>query len=166
MVALSFLKQKMILEKKKKFKEYPLGYFHVDIAEVRTAEGKLYWYVAIDRTSKFAYAELHKNQTKKQSAEFLCNLIQAVPYKISKVLTDNGIQFTNHAHHQYALPHIFQRICTENEIEHRKPKVKHPWTNGQVERMNRTLKEVTVKAFVYASHRPAQRASSCLFDGL
>ena len=28
--------------KKKKFKEYPIGYFHVDIAEVRTAEGKLY----------------------------------------------------------------------------------------------------------------------------
>jgi hypothetical protein len=27
---------------KKKFKSYPIGYFHVDIAEVRTAEGKLY----------------------------------------------------------------------------------------------------------------------------
>lgn len=27
---------------KKKFKAYPLGYFHVDIAEVQTAEGKLY----------------------------------------------------------------------------------------------------------------------------
>jgi hypothetical protein len=36
---------------KKKFKAYPIGYFHIDIAEVRTAEGKLYLYVAIDRTS-------------------------------------------------------------------------------------------------------------------
>jgi len=27
---------------KKKFKSYPLGYFHVDITEVQTAEGKLY----------------------------------------------------------------------------------------------------------------------------
>src|SRR6188768_958850 len=44
---------------KKKFKAYPIGYFHIDIAEVRTEQGKLYMFVAIDRTSKFAYAELH-----------------------------------------------------------------------------------------------------------
>src|SRR6478752_7402105 len=40
---------------KKTFKSYPIGYFHIDIAEVQTAEGKLYLFVAIDRTSKFAY---------------------------------------------------------------------------------------------------------------
>ena len=43
-----------------KFKSYPIGYFHLDIAEVRTEEGKLYLFVAIDRTSKFAYVELHE----------------------------------------------------------------------------------------------------------
>lgn len=82
--------------------------------------------------------------------EFLSNLISAVPYKIHKILTDNGIQFTNHDHHKYAFVHIFDRICIENDIEHRKTKVKHPWTNGQVERMNRTLKEATVGTFTYA----------------
>src|SRR5947209_3445202 len=40
---------------KTKFKSYPIGFFHIDIAEVRTAEGKLYMLVAIDRTSKFAF---------------------------------------------------------------------------------------------------------------
>ena len=40
--------------KKKKFQAYPIGYFHLDIAEVATAEGRLYLFVAIDRTSKFA----------------------------------------------------------------------------------------------------------------
>lgn len=35
---------------KKKFKAYPIGYFHVDIAEAQAAEGKLYLFVAIDRT--------------------------------------------------------------------------------------------------------------------
>jgi transposase-like protein len=39
---------------KSKFKAYPIGFFHIDIAEVRTAEGKLHLIVAIDRTSKFA----------------------------------------------------------------------------------------------------------------
>jgi hypothetical protein len=33
---------------KKKFKSYPIGYFHLDIAEVRTEEGKLSLFVAID----------------------------------------------------------------------------------------------------------------------
>lgn len=139
-------------QQKKKFKDYPIGYFHVDIAEVRTAEGKLYLYVAIDRTSKFAYAQLHKSQTKTIAASFLENLIQAVPYKIHKVLTDNGIQFTNHNHHIHAFPHIFTRVCDKHDIERRKTKVKHPWTNGQVERMNRTIKDATVNTFTYASH--------------
>src|SRR5665213_2350359 len=49
---------------KKKFKSYPIGYFHIDIAEVQTAEGKLYLFVAIDRTSKFARAELHQKAGK------------------------------------------------------------------------------------------------------
>ena len=43
---------------KKKFKAYPIGFFHIDIAEVRTEEGKLYLFVAIDRTSKFALVRL------------------------------------------------------------------------------------------------------------
>src|SRR5215212_468872 len=38
---------------KKRFKPYPIGYFHIDIAEVRTEQGKLHLFVAIDRTSKF-----------------------------------------------------------------------------------------------------------------
>ncbi|PPU75807.1 IS481 family transposase, partial [Xanthomonas populi] len=34
---------------KKRFKSDPIGYFHIDIAEVQTSEGKLYLFVAIDR---------------------------------------------------------------------------------------------------------------------
>jgi len=37
---------------RKKFKAYAIGYFHIDLAQVQTAEGKLYLYVATDRTSK------------------------------------------------------------------------------------------------------------------
>ena len=40
---------------KKKFKSYPIGYFHIDVAEVRTEQGKLHMFVAVDRTSKFAF---------------------------------------------------------------------------------------------------------------
>lgn len=137
---------------RKKFKRYPIGYFHIDIAEVQTAEGKLYLFVAIDRTSKFAYVELHRRATKMIAAEVLRHLIAAVPYAIHIVLTDNGIQFKNRQQDRTAMEHIFGRTCRENGIEHRTTKIKHPWTNGQVERMNRTIKEATVKRFHYDDH--------------
>jgi hypothetical protein len=56
---------------KKKFKSYPIGYFHIDIAEVHTEEGRLYLFVAIDRTSKFAFAQLHERATRRVAADFL-----------------------------------------------------------------------------------------------
>ena len=83
------------------------------------------------------------------AADFVRNLVKLVPYKIHTILTDNGIQFTNRKVNKLAFMHIFDRVCHENEIEHRLTKVNHPWTNGQVERMNRTLKEATVRRYHY-----------------
>ena len=142
---------------RKKFKSYPIGYFHIDIAEVQTAEGKLYLYVAIDRTSKFAFVQLVR-KTGRCRLGLPDALIAAVPYKIHTVLTDNGIQFTfppRYADGPTArhMTHMFDMRCRENGIEHRLTKIKHPWTNGQVERMNRTIKEATVKRFHYDSHQ-------------
>ena len=56
---------------KKKFKAYPVGFFHIDIAEVQTAEGKLYLYVGIDRTSKFAFVQLVDKATTVTARAFL-----------------------------------------------------------------------------------------------
>src|ERR671912_938565 len=77
-----------------KFKRYPIGFFHVDIAELRTEQGKLYLLVAIDRTSKFAFVELHEKVTRRVAGNFLRALIAAVPYRVHTVLTDNGTHFT------------------------------------------------------------------------
>lgn len=51
----------------------------------------------------------------------------------------------------------FDMICEANGIEHRLTKPNRPWTNGQVERMNRTIKEATVKRFHYDSHEQLRR---------
>jgi transposase-like protein len=142
---------------KKTFKAYPIGFFHIDIAEVHTAQGKLFLFVAIDRTSKFAFAQLTEKANRVTASVFLTALIEAVPYKIHTVLTDNGIQFTfppryaNGPTARYAT-HMFDMRCRENGIEHRLTKPNHPWTNGQVERMNRTLKEATVRRYHYETH--------------
>jgi transposase-like protein len=139
---------------KKRFKDYAIGYFHIDIAEVRTEQSKLHMFVAIDRTSKFAFVELHDTANRKTASAFLAKLIKAVPYKIHTVLTDNGVQFCHMPQHrdgptaQYSI-HMFDRVCRENGIQHRLTRPNHPWTNGQVERMNRTLKEATVRRYHY-----------------
>ena len=91
---------------KRKFKAYPIGYFHIDIAEVRTAQGKLYLLVAIDRTSKFAFVEMHEKVARRTAGDFLRRLIAAVPYKVPTVLTDNGTHFTTPGNPSSAAPDI------------------------------------------------------------
>jgi hypothetical protein len=91
---------------RRKFKAYPIGYFHIDIAEVRTEEGRLYLLVAIDRTSKFAFVELHEKVTTRVAGDFLHHLIEAVPYKVHTVLTDHGIHFTTPSNTASAAPLI------------------------------------------------------------
>jgi transposase InsO family protein len=142
---------------RKKFKAYPIGYFHIDLAELQTAEGKLYLYVGIDRTSKFAFVQLVERANTKTASAFLDSLVEAVPYAIHTVLTDNGIQFADIPKNRDGptarfRSHPFDRTCWKHGIEHRLTKPKHPWTNGQVERMNRTIKDATVKRYHYDSH--------------
>ena len=168
--------------KRQRFKRYPIGFFHVDIAELRTAEGKLYLFVAIDRTSKFAVAQLVEKANRKTAWEFLELLLEAVPYRIHTILTEravegaigsspmaSGIQFAEQPRNRNTIlsrPMRFDMICDANGIEHRLTKPNHPWseegqarvrgtvapTNGQVERMNRTIKDATVKRYHYDSH--------------
>ena len=93
-------------------------------------------------------------------------MIAAVPYKIHTVLADNGIHFTTPGAGSSAVPpikeaiakgeifraHAFEYTGASNDIEHHTARARHPWTNGQVERMNRTIKDATVKRFFYESH--------------
>ncbi len=66
---------------KRKFKSYPIDYPPIDIAEVRTEDDRLDLLVAIDRTSNFAFFELHERAATKIAGDFLRHLITAVPYQ-------------------------------------------------------------------------------------
>ena len=48
--------------------------------------------------------------------------------------------------------HVFGLTCRRHGIERRLTKVNHPWTNGQVERMNRTIKEAAVYRYKDRRH--------------
>lgn len=146
-------KEEEAVREKKKFKEYPIGFVHIDIIEVRTDQGKAYLFVTIDRATKYVYVELHSKMSVNESTSFLHNLINHCPFKITKILTDNGAQFTyallaEHLKSKNKI-HPFDALCKEHHIEHRLTKFKHPWTNGQVEVTNKILKKYTTKAYFY-----------------
>ena len=132
--------------KRQKFKRYPIGFFHIDIAEVQTAEGKLFLFVGIDRTSKFAVTQLVDKADRKTAWEFLQHMLEAVPYQVHTILTDNGKEFTDRL---FGLRrrgrtgnHDFDRLCADLGIEHRLAPPMHPQTNGMVERFNGRIEDV------------------------
>ncbi len=121
---------------------------------------------------------------RKTAWEFLEHLLKAVPYRIHTILTERaidgaigsspmagGIQFAEQPRNRntaYSRQMRVGMICEANEIEQRLTKPNHPWSceerqtvrgtvcpsGGQVERMNRTIKEATVKRFHYGNLDP------------
>ncbi len=141
---------------KKKFKDYPIGFVYVDIAELHIGKQKLYLFVGICRVSKYAYAEIFESMTLDNTLIFLENLVDACPFKIHTILTDNGAQFTYCSNiikrgRGPARRHRFDLACKKHGIRHKTTQPYRPQTNGQVERMNRTIKEATTKTYHYQS---------------
>jgi transposase InsO family protein len=155
---------------KKAFKDYPPGFMHIDISQVLLPANKptdaikrvnkYYLFVAIDRATKYVYVEVYDDMTQAKAAQFLENLITDYPIKITKILTDNGAQFTYKLLAEHLQPkdkagkpkvHGFDALCAKHGIEHRLTQFRHPWTNGQVEIMNRVIKDATTKQFHYES---------------
>jgi len=148
-------------EKKKergKFKTYEIGFLHIDITDFWLQKKKYSLFVAIDRVSKLCIAELYENKTMESSLSFLDTVFQFFPYHIHRILTDNGLQFTYRALPENKRPrtqdgiikrHPFTQRCLNKGIKHKLTQFFSPQTNGQVERMNKTLKDATIKMFQY-----------------
>lgn len=137
------------------FRRYGIGYLHIDLIYApKINRERRYIYTAIDRVAKIAFIMLGKRKNKETGAKFLKAVIAFYPYRINYILTDNGFEFS-----YKALPkgkktkklHPFDRICQKHHIQHRTIKFKHPWTNGMVERFNRTLKDQVLKKYLFSS---------------
>ena len=144
------------MKPKQAFKDYPIGFVHVDIAELHVGKQKLYLFVGICRVSKYAYAELFERMSTDHALAFLASLVKACPFKLHTILTDNGSQFNylpaaGRRGKGPARRHRFTQACQKHGIRHKTTRPYRPQTHGQVERMNRTIKDTTTKIDHYDS---------------
>ena len=103
--------------------------------------------MAIDRASKLAFAEWHPRATRAIAVDFLHRVVPQTPCKAHKILPDNDVQSRNSPYYTRAGRYPVGQFCDEQGIEQRFTKPVHLWTNGQVERMNRAVKEATIRRF-------------------
>lgn len=135
--------------KKKTFKDYVPGFVHIDIKylpRMADEDKRQYLFVAIDRATRWVYLELLPDKSARQSKAFLKRLIKKAPFHITRILTDNGKEFTDrfiaNGERKPTGLHPFDQVCHRHEIEHRLTKPRHPQTNGMVERFNGRISEI------------------------
>ncbi|MBI3443695.1 transposase [Candidatus Woesebacteria bacterium] len=129
-----------------KFGYYLPGFIHIDLAYLPILPGshqRRYLLVAIDRITKLVFVMVVAGKTQKYAIEFLKTVVRWLPYRGHRVLTDNGREFGKK----------FTAFCNQLGIKHKRTKVKHPWTNGQVERIIQTIKDATVKQIYYPDYQ-------------
>ena len=133
----------------KTFKDYVPGFVHVDLKylpQMPDEDSRQYLFAAIDRATRWVYVEILPSKTAKHASAFLKRLIKAAPFTITKVLTDNGKEFSDRfcatGQREPTGKHAFDKVCASNAIEHRLTKPRTPQTNGMIERFNGRIADV------------------------
>lgn len=146
-------------EQAKKFKEYEPGYLHIDVTYLPKFEGKKhYLYVAIDRCTRTMMHWVYENKTATNTEDFMDKCIAFFPFKITHILTDNGLEFTNRllvskTGSKCEKSSKMDMKCKDNNIEHRLTEPFTPKTNGMVERLNGIIKNDTILKNLYLSSK-------------
>ena len=148
-------KPQQVRDKAKKFKEYEPGFIHIDVTYLPKINGKIYYlFVAIDRATRLVFYKVYEAKTAENAKLFLEECIKFFPFKLTHTLTDNGLEFTNERRkskkgNSTDKPSAFDKVCMENNIQHRLTKPNTPKTNGMVEKVNDTIKSATIKLWNY-----------------
>lgn len=128
-----------------KFGYYLPGFLHLDLAYLPILSNtyqRKYLLVAIDRVTKLVFLLVVPSKSQEYAIAFLKAVVAWLPYRVHRVLTDNGKEFGKQ----------FTLVCNSLGIKHKRTKIKHPWTNGQVERIIQTIKDETVKQVYYYNY--------------
>ena len=137
------LEEKLKKRAKRYNKEYPGEMIHGDTKRLPLLEGESpnsnheYLFIAIDDFSRELYANILPDKTQYSAEKFYKQVMTECPYTIEQLYTDNGLEYKGNPEH-----HALMKFCSNNGIEQRFTKVKHPYTNGKAERVIRTILEM------------------------
>lgn len=151
------------------FKDYEPGFLHIDCTYLPALEGKRYLFVAIDRATRMAFVQVTPNKSMRSAHSFLRAALEYFPFKVHRILTDNGVEFTHRFWKRRARgpkkAHVFEAECKARGISHRLTRPATPKTNGMVERFNRLIKDHTIRVVRYldVSHMEADLRRWCAF---
>lgn len=161
--------KKLQPEDKKQFKQFEAcepGFIHIDIFNLpRIDKTRCYVFIAIDRATRLMTLKTYEKADKQASVNFLKHCQNFYPFRIYKILTDNGGQFTNRFYKKESnvkrpKTHVFTQECEQSNIQHTLIKPYHPWTNGLAERTIGTLKSSVVHRMHY---NKASQLSNALY---
>ena len=86
---------------------------------------------AVDDCSRWGMADCYFHNDSANAAKFVLKMVSEAPFPIRSFRTDNGSEFKKH----------FSSICKRLGITIKRNPVKHPTSNGKVERLHRTVEE-------------------------
>ena len=112
--------------------------------ELQELGERYYQYTAIDEYTRLRYIWFTNAHDSYASTEFLERLVKKFPFKIEKVQTDNGFEFTNRLSWQAFMKDkktMFEKKLEELGIEYKVIKPHTPKQNGKVERSHRKDQE-------------------------
>lgn len=111
-------------------KGYPGEEVQIDTTEPFGKKG-IILISAVDDCSRFGMADCYYHNSSQNAANFLLKMVREAPFPIKAVRVDNGSEFKKH----------FISTCKRLGIEIKRNPVRHPTSNGKVERLHRTIEE-------------------------
>ena len=122
---------------------------------------------APDRATRLLYLGVYQNKDGAAASHFLNRCLEFFPFKIEKILTDNGREFTlkgfTNRYGATKQVSLFSQICQDNAIQHRQTRPYTPQTNAMVERANGLVKEGTPKIQRYQNAQEMKEDLHCWF---
>jgi len=145
------------LETKKKLvarrynKSYPGEMVHFDTKRLLLLKGEIntlprdHLFVGIDDFSRELYAAILPDKTQNSAAIFLAQVIEECPYTIECAYSDKGTEYKG------TPDHAFVALCKTNSIGQKFTRVRRPQTNGEAERVIKTILEMWHEQTVFTS---------------